>query len=81
MYDIETNKPISLVISRVERPMVIYCITQGRKLYLRRIFSHLTLWHPDPALALRLDEEQAGCIAQKLEQMPRLTTDAVIGTE
>jgi hypothetical protein len=47
---------------------VIYCIDKGRKLYLRRVVFHLPLWHPDPALAWQLDEQQAQTIAEKLRQ-------------
>lgn len=48
--------------------MVIYCISKGRKLYLRRIVVNLPLWHVDPAVAWRLDEQQAEDIAEKLRQ-------------
>ena len=48
--------------------MVIYCIDKGRKLYLRRVVAQLPLWHPDPAVAWQLDEQQAQTIAEKLRQ-------------
>jgi hypothetical protein len=60
--------------------MVIYCIDKGRKLYLRRMaVFHLPLWHPDPALAWQLDEQQAQTIAEKLRQANR--SPAEVGVE
>lgn len=61
--------------------MVITCISKVRKLYLRRMVYHLSLWHPNPALALRLDQAQAQEMAEKLRQMPALAHGDVIEVE
>jgi hypothetical protein len=59
--------------------MVIYCIDEGRKLYLRRVLVRLPPWHPDPALAWQLDQQPAQTIAQKLRQANK--SSAEVGVE
>jgi len=61
--------------------MVIYCISKGRKLYLRRLVAQLPLWHPDPAVALQLDADRAQQILDKLRQSPTLSGGNEIGAE
>lgn len=61
--------------------MVIYCISKGRKLYLRRLVAQLPLWHPDPAVALQFDAERAQQVVDKLRQSPALSGGNEIGAE
>lgn len=66
-------------VKRLGNPMVVYCISKGQKLFLRRVVVHLPLWHPDPALACQLDEQQAQTIAEKLRQADKSLAE--IGVE
>ncbi len=59
--------------------MVIYRISKGRKQYLRRIVQYRPLWHQDHALALRMDEEQAAELVEKIKQLAKPADE--IGTE
>jgi len=61
--------------------MAIYCISKGRKLYLRRLVAQLPLWHPDPAVALQLDAAQAQQVVDKLRQSPAQSGGNEIGAE
>jgi hypothetical protein len=61
--------------------MVIYCISKGRKLYIRRLVGQLPLWHPDPAVALRLDVDRAQQVVDKLRQSPAQSGGNEIGAE
>jgi hypothetical protein len=61
--------------------MVIYCISKGQKLYLRRWAGQLPLWHPDRALALLLDADRAQQVVDKLRQSPALSGGNEIGAE
>lgn len=61
--------------------MVIYCISKGRKLYLRRLVAQLPLWHSDPAIALQLDAVRAQQVVKKLRQSPALSGGYEIGAE
>lgn len=68
-------------LERLGNPMVIYCLDKGRKLYLRRLVAQLPLWHPDPAVALQLDEDQAQQVVDKLRQSPAQSGGNEIGAE
>lgn len=61
--------------------MVIYRISKGRKLYLRRLVAQLPLWHPDPAVALQLDADRAQHVVDKLRQSLALSGGSEIGVE
>jgi hypothetical protein len=61
--------------------MVITHISTGQKLYLCRTVCRLSLWHPDPELALRLDQTQAQEMAKELRLMPTLAHGDVIWVE
>ena len=68
-------------IPKAGRPMVIYRISKGRKLYLRRLVAQLPLWHPDPAVALQLDADRAQHVVDKLRQSLALSGGSEIGVE
>ena len=66
-------------VQRLDEAMIVFCISKGRKLYLRRIVVNLPLWHADPALAWQLDEQRAKTIAEKLRQADK--SAAEVGVE
>ncbi len=68
-------------VKRPGNPMVIYCISKGRKLYLRRLVAQLPLWHPDPAVALQFDTDRAQQILDKLRQSPAQSGGNETGAE
>lgn len=61
--------------------MIVFCISKGRKLYLRRVVGQLPLWHPDPAVALQFDADRAQKVVEKLQQSPALSGGNEIGAE